>query len=152
MGSQIHCPIGRLDHNQGPNFGTAAWYLWTWQYLPPFDHGDRRGAPGVEDYSGGVQMWLEGTCPIQRILPIDPESFSKLLLYHTSSNKQASITRERRVWANNILGQLNTLRKKAEQAAKQKILPASAAAEWRCSSCVIVRRNTEHSSSFPYAL
>lgn len=54
---------------------------------------------------------------MQRIIPLDdPDEFSKFLLYHTTNNKQIQRARDRRVLVKNLLGQLNTIKKVAEQA------------------------------------
>jgi hypothetical protein len=55
---------------------------------------------------------------MQRIILLDPDQFSKSLIYHTANNKQRQLADKREssfVKANTLLGQLNTLRKRAEK-------------------------------------
>ena len=62
----------------------------------------------VEFWSGGYQVF--GKCGMQRIILLEPESFSKHLVYHTSNNKQKQINESRLVKADDLLGQLHTVR------------------------------------------
>lgn len=90
-------------------------------FLPPFnesyfpDEGLR--LKNVEFWSGGFQLFGGGTsgCNFQRIIPIDPDGFSKFLLYHTTNNKQMQIARGRRLLVENLLGQINSIKKVAEK-------------------------------------
>ena len=73
----------------------------------------------VEWYSGGMQLsTIRHACNMQRIILLDPQHFSKSLLYHTANNKQQQLSSDREekfVKANTLLGQLNSIRKHAEQ-------------------------------------
>jgi hypothetical protein len=97
-------------------------------FLPPFDlptfgH-DGLFTNNVEYWSGGIQMWCrKNGCNIQRIVSLDPTNFSKHLLYHSTNNKQQAVQRSRLVKVNNLLGQLNTMRKRAN-VDKLKIIDA----------------------------
>lgn len=92
-------------------------------FLPPFDlptfEDDGLYRNNVEYYSGGIQMFTPASgCNLQRFIPLDPDHFSRQLLYHTSNNKQRTSTvgRERLAKANDLLGQLNAVRKAADLA------------------------------------
>jgi hypothetical protein len=54
---------------------------------------------------------------MQRVIALDPEHFSKSLLYHSANNKQRQLAdqgkRESFTKANTLLGQLNTIKKRA---------------------------------------
>jgi hypothetical protein len=56
---------------------------------------------------------------MQRIILLQPQNFSKSLLYHSANNKQRQLAAEgKREWfvkVNTLLGQLNTIKKKAEK-------------------------------------
>ena len=69
----------------------------------------------VEYWSGGIQLSGIQSCNMQRIMTLDPDGFSRHLLYHTSNNKQRQA---RRIFSgrnlNEFWGQLNTIRKNAE--------------------------------------
>lgn len=90
-------------------------------FLPPFDEpffpDEGLHMKNVEFWSGGYQLFGGGIggCNIQRIVPIDPDGFSKFLLYHTANNKQIQIPRSRRLLVENLLGQINTVKKKADK-------------------------------------
>ena len=90
-------------------------------FLPPFDRPMARDGyhkHNVEFWSGGIQLYTHfDGCNIQRIVQLDPDHFSYHFIYHASNNKQKVIRRERLVKVNVLLGQLNTLRKKAAAAA-----------------------------------
>jgi hypothetical protein len=109
--------------------------IWKWHtelchggFLPPFDapHFKLDGQYRVDDdhriveyWSGSLQlvMRLNG-CNLQRIIPIDPDGFSRHLIYHTANNKQRQLWHKRQMSfckVNTLLGQLNTVRKRAEQ-------------------------------------
>jgi hypothetical protein len=58
-------------------------------------------------------------CNLQRILTLEPNGFSRHLLYHTSNNKQRQPNVKHRFSSSSInqfWGQLNTVRKNAEKA------------------------------------
>jgi len=74
----------------------------------------------VEWYSGAMQLsTVRHACNMQRIILLDPQHFSKSLIYHTANNKQRQLAergrRESFTKANTLLGQLNTIKKKAEK-------------------------------------
>jgi hypothetical protein len=86
-------------------------------FLPPFDGSDwyhdslqtRNGA--VEFWSGGYQLF--GRCYFNRILSLDPERFSRQLLYHGSNNKQRTVDVGKFVRFRDFLGQLYTVKERA---------------------------------------
>jgi hypothetical protein len=96
-------------------------------FLPPYDSPhysyDGNDLRNVEYWSGGLHLVTQRhACNMQRIIPLDPESFSKHLIYHTANNKQRQLTARRESYfskANTLLGQLNSVKKKAEQAIHQ---------------------------------
>ena len=105
-------------------------HRWRWHteicpggFLPPYDgpHYNHDGLDmrNVEWYSGGLQLCtVQHSCNMQRILLLEPENFSKSLLYHTANNKQRQLTNIREeafTKANTLLGQLNTIKKRAEK-------------------------------------
>ena len=51
---------------------------------------------------------------MQRIISMHPEHFSKHLVYHSANNKQQQLAQKRLVRANDLFGQLNSVRKMAE--------------------------------------
>lgn len=72
----------------------------------------------VEYWSGGIQLIGIQACNMQRIVTLDPDGFSRHLLYHTSNNKQRAENVQQRFTGRNInefWGQLNTIRKNAEK-------------------------------------
>jgi len=84
-------------------------------FLPPFSNnfwGENSGLKpqNVEFWSGGYQIF--GKCNMQRIVSLDPDNFSRQLILHASNNKQGqrSIDSTRFVKANDLLGQLYTVR------------------------------------------
>jgi len=82
----------------------------------PFDGLDLRS---VEYWSGGIQLSGIKACNMQRIVTMDPDGFSRHLLYHTSNNKQRQRTVQHKFSGrsiNEFWGQLNTIRKNAELA------------------------------------
>lgn len=85
-------------------------------FLPPFEQDHWRGDPlqrhAVEVWSGGFQLF--GQCFLNRILSMDPDRFSRQLLYHTANNKQTTLRVDKFVRAGDFLGQLNTVKKRAE--------------------------------------
>ena len=92
-------------------------------FLPPFE-GDRFPRDGlhrhnVEFFSGGIQLWC-GFCNMQRIVLLDPQHFSKHLIYHTANNKQKRIKRDRLVRATDLFGQLHTIKDEAATVPRAK--------------------------------
>jgi hypothetical protein len=100
------------------------------EFLPPFDKiaGDNDGLDphNVEFWSGSYQYYTGAGnhCNMQRIISMNPDHFSKHLLYHTANNKQKQLAQRRMLRANDLFGQLNKVRKMAEQS-KQNILSAA---------------------------
>jgi len=82
-------------------------------FLPPFmeprwvRNGLKSGYHSVEYWSGGLQLF-GAECNAQRIISIDPDIFSRQLLFHVSNNKQHT-RRDRLISANTLLGQLKTV-------------------------------------------
>jgi len=90
-------------------------------FLPPFDHpfvDDGLHMVNVEFWSGGYQHFggnghfVQG-CNMQRVISLEPEKFSKQLLYHTANNKQKQITKARQSNVNTVFQQLHTVKKAA---------------------------------------
>ncbi len=85
-------------------------------FLPPFDQVHWKGDPlqrhAVEFWSGGFQLF--GQCFLNRILSMDSDRFSRQLLYHTANNKQTTLRVDKFVRAGDFLGQLNTVKNRAE--------------------------------------
>ena len=80
---------------------------------------DGLAARTVEFWSGGQQLSSGKTCHLQRIMTLEPEGFSRHLLYHTSNNKQRAKNVRHKFSGrsiNEFWGQLNTVRKNAEAA------------------------------------
>ena len=107
--------------------------LWRWHteicpggFLPPYEapHYQHDGLDmrNVEWYSGGMQLsTVRHACNLQRIILLDPRHFSKSLLYHSANNKQRQLHDKREEMfskANTLLGQLNTIKKRAEKEMK----------------------------------
>jgi hypothetical protein len=96
-------------------------------FLPPFDKvsggSDGLHPQNVEFWSGSYQFFTGGSkhCNMQRIISMNPDHFSKQLLYHTTNNKQKQLAQRRMLRADQLFGQLNTVMKMAE-AAKVRIL------------------------------
>jgi hypothetical protein len=104
--------------------------MWLWHteicpggFLPPYEaphyRFDGLDMRNVEWYSGAMQLsTVRHACNMQRIILLDPKNFSKSLIYHSANNKQRQLTKEglkeRFTKANTLLGQLNTIRKKAK--------------------------------------
>eukprot|EP00978_Attheya_sp_CCMP212_P012973 scaffold32351_cov60-Attheya_sp.AAC.11 len=86
-------------------------------FLPPFDDkhwgGDSLKKHAVEFWSGGFQLF--GQCSLNRILSLNPKRFSLQLLYHTSNNKQRTKQKSLFVRAGDFLGQLHTVKARAER-------------------------------------
>lgn len=85
-------------------------------FLPPFDDahwdGDSLKRHAVEFWSGGFQLF--GQCKLNRVLSLDPDRYSKQLLYHTANNKQGTLKTQKFIRAEDFLGQLHTVKARAE--------------------------------------
>jgi hypothetical protein len=122
---------GRYLNNQGGWMATRR-QIWEWHsrwclggFLPPFDPRsfdfDGLDTRSVEYWSGGIQLFGFKSCNLQRIIPLEPAGFSKQLLYHSSNNKQRQKNVQHRFSSrsiNQFWGQLNTVRKNAENKMK----------------------------------
>lgn len=120
--------LGQFANNQGGWMATAN-QLFTWHkrwcrggflppYNPPYYEYDGLDTRTVEYWSGGIHIAGAFGCNMQRIILLDPESFSMQLLYHSSNNKQRQRNIQYRFSPRNIQefwGQLNAIRKKAEE-------------------------------------
>jgi hypothetical protein len=91
-------------------------------FLPPYDvryyPGDGIESKTVEFWSGGISIAGVLSCNLQRIIPLDPQSFSAHLLYHVSNNKQKERNLRYRFSSHTVdefWAQLNTVRKSAER-------------------------------------
>lgn len=90
-------------------------------FLPPYDlpafPGDGHVMKNVEFWSGGYQFFtgVRGGCNMQRLISFHPDSFSKHFIYHTANNKQKQLSKSRLVRADDLFGQLNSVRKAAER-------------------------------------
>jgi hypothetical protein len=72
----------------------------------------------VEYWSGGIQLIGINGCNLQRIVMLQPQYFSKHLLYHTSNNKQKMEPIYNTFFTttiNEFWGQINTVRKNAQR-------------------------------------
>lgn len=118
-------------NNQGGYMATRE-QIWMWHtrtclggFLPPF-YGPIYPKDGmnhiVEYWSGGGSLVGRLACHLQRIIPLDPNEFSKHLLYHTSNNKQKQLKFVRGLFSqvDTLLGQLHTVKKRAEKTLPQK--------------------------------
>jgi hypothetical protein len=91
-------------------------------FVPPYDgpiyRADGQESMNVEFYSGGYQFFtgVLGGCNMQRIVSMHPDHFSKHFIYHVANNKQRQLAARRMVRADDLFGQLNTVKKRAEQA------------------------------------
>jgi len=58
---------------------------------------------------------------MQRLVSLDPEKFSKQLIYHSANNKQRQLTGQKQkfVKVNDLFGQLLTISKDAEDKMKE---------------------------------
>jgi hypothetical protein len=82
-------------NNQGGWMGTREQIL-AWHrshcrglFLPPYE--DMDGLKNnVEFWSGGLNLVGMNACQLQRIVSLEPSTFSKHLVYHLSNNKQKS--------------------------------------------------------------
>mmetsp|Transcript_32153 Transcript_32153/g.46839 ORF Transcript_32153/g.46839 Transcript_32153/m.46839 type:complete len:565 (-) Transcript_32153:72-1766(-) len=87
-------------------------------FLPPYEDdqqwkGDSLQRHAVEFWSGGFQLF--GQCLLNRVLSLDPKRFERQLLYHTANNKQRTKGKKLFVRANDFLGQLHTVKERAEK-------------------------------------
>ena len=118
-------------NNQGGWMATRE-QIWNWHtriclggFLPPYQ-GSIYPLDGmnnvVEYWSGGGNLYGRKACHLQRIIPIDPYSFSGHLLYHTSNNKQKQLKFVKGLFSqvDVLLGQLHTVKKRAEQSARSR--------------------------------
>ena len=120
-----------LINNMGGWMATQR-QIWNWHteicpggFLPPyaaphyrFDGLDLRD---VEWWSGGLHLVTKRhACNMQRIVSLKPEDFSKHLIYHSANNKQSQLGLGRFTLAQDLLGQLNTVRKNAEAALRKE--------------------------------
>lgn len=99
-------------------------------FLPPYDEPcyefDGLDLRNVEYWSGGMSLFQSfKACNLQRIVSLDPDEFSRQLVYHSANNKQKQLKQrgkqDRFVKVDNLLGQLNTVRKNAEAAKKKEL-------------------------------
>lgn len=62
---------------------------------------------------------------MQRIVSLDPDGFSRHLIYHSANNKQKQLKNQdksdRFVKVDHLLGQLNTVKKRAEDAKRKEL-------------------------------
>lgn len=80
----------------------------------------------VEFWSGGTSLFQSfRACNLQRIVSLDPDGFSKHLIYHSANNKQRQLAQqkksERFVKVDTLLGQLNTVKKNAQEAKRREL-------------------------------
>lgn len=70
----------------------------------------------VEFWSGGYSVFSgsKAGCQMQRVISLKPEHFSKHFLYHTGNNKQRTLPNARLLKANDFMGQINTVVKRAK--------------------------------------
>lgn len=121
---------GKYVNNQG-GWMASRQQIWEWHtsicpggflppYYPPHYNLDGLDLRNVEYWSGGLHLFTrQHACNMQRIITLDPEGFSKHLVYHTANNKQRQLAPRREKTfskANTLLGQLNYVRKRAEKA------------------------------------
>lgn len=99
-------------------------------FLPPYDEPcfpyDGLDLRNVEYWSGGMHLFQSfRACNLQRIIPLEPDQWSKHLIYHSANNKQRQLKQRgkqyRFVKVDNLLGQLNTVKKNAEIAKKKEL-------------------------------
>lgn len=72
------------------------------------------GTQNIESRSESNEVFTGG-CNIQRMISMNPNHFSKHLLYHTADHRQTEIERNSTVRINDLFDQLNHLRKTAKQ-------------------------------------
>jgi hypothetical protein len=123
-------------NNQGGWMATRQ-QIWEWHagtcaggLLPPYDSPhfqyDGLDTRNVEYWSGGMNLVTsQNGCNLQRVIALDPSRFSKSLLYHTSNNKQRQFGsgqwRKKLVKVNDLLGQLNTVKKNAQAEMSRRV-------------------------------
>ncbi|CAB9512687.1 expressed unknown protein [Seminavis robusta] len=120
------------SNNQGGWMATRK-QIWNWHtrqcwggFLPPFSSTFIYPMDGmnhvVEYWSGGGNLYGRLACNLQRIIPLDPPQFSRHLLYHTSNNKQKQLKFVKGLFSrvDTLLGQLHTVRKRAEKVMEQE--------------------------------
>mmetsp|Transcript_35904 Transcript_35904/g.74660 ORF Transcript_35904/g.74660 Transcript_35904/m.74660 type:complete len:527 (-) Transcript_35904:1165-2745(-) len=97
-------------------------------FLPPYAApqflDDGLATATVEFWSGGIELVGIKACNLQRMIPLDPPTFSHALLYHTSNNKQRQKYVQHRFAGTHIQafwGQLNAIRKNAETQKRHEI-------------------------------
>ena len=76
----------------------------------------------MEYWSGGLNLFTaRHACNMQRLVSLDPEKFSKQLIYHSANNKQRQLTGQKQkfVKVNDLFGQLLTISKDAEDKMKE---------------------------------
>jgi hypothetical protein len=76
----------------------------------------------VEYWSGGLNLFTpRHACNMQRLVSLDPDEFSKQLIYHSANNKQRQLTWRRKsfVKINDLFGELLTVAKDAEEKMKE---------------------------------
>lgn len=120
-----------LINNMGGWMATRQ-QIWNWHtqicpggFLPPYAaphyRYDGLDLRDVEWWSGGLQLATKRhACNMQRIVSLKPEDFSKHLIYHSANNKQSQLGMRRFTMAQDLLGQLNTVRKNAEAAMRKQ--------------------------------
>lgn len=96
-------------------------------FLPPFREADMPASGlatrTVEFWSGSGQLAGVKSCNLQRVVSLAPDEFSRHLLYHASNNKQLASTVRHKFTSRSIdvfWGQLNTIRKNAEERIQQE--------------------------------
>lgn len=125
---------GSFNHinNEGGWMGTRQ-QIWEWHteicpggFLPPFDsphyNYDGLDPRNVEFWSGGLNLFTaRHACNMQRLVSLDPDKFSKQLIYHSANNKQRQLSgkKEAFVKINDLYGQLLTVTKDAEEKMKE---------------------------------
>ena len=126
-------------NNQGGWMATRE-QIWEWHtevcsgsFLPPYEvpnfKFDGLDTRNVEYWSGGMHLFTrEYGCMLQRIVSLDPDRFSKQLLYHTANNKQRQLAERRNmlVKVNDLFGQLNTARANAESEMQRRLTALAA--------------------------
>lgn len=114
-------------NNQGGWMGTRE-QIWDWHtqvcdggFLPPYEspHFNHDGLDprNVEWWSGAMSLSTpKHACNMHRIVSLDPDRFTKHLVYHSANNKQRQLQRDnqRFVKVDNLYGQLLTVQKNYE--------------------------------------
>lgn len=125
---------GRYSNNQGGWMATRR-QIEVWNrrwcrggFLPPYDlpvyDSDGLVQRSVEYWSGGIQIAGVLGCNLKRIVLMDPDKFSHHLIYHASNNKQRQENIQYRFSTysmQELWGQLNAARKRAEQALEDEL-------------------------------